>query len=98
MSSKGCLFTIGFGYMEIEVLSNYNKCESTHHKAPGAMGICLIVCLPLVIRGSAMWHSITLMSDMHTDDIVLLPVPPATLQRWCLALPFLIAMKLDGST
>ena len=60
--------------------------------------ICLIICPPLVIRGSAMWHSITLMSDMHTDDIVLLPVPPATLQRWCPALPFLIAMKLDGST
>ena len=37
-----------------------------------------------------MWHSITLMSDMHTDDIVLPPVPPATLQRWCPALSFLI--------
>ena len=52
--------------------------------------ICLIVCLTLVIRGLAMWHSITLMSDMHTDDIVLPPVPPATLQRWCPALSFLI--------
>ena len=60
--------------------------------------ICLIICLPLVIRGLAMWHSITLMSDMHTDNIVLLPVPPATLKRWCPALPFLITMKLDGST
>ena len=38
MSSKGFLFTIGFGYMEIEVLSNHNKGESMCRKTPGAMG------------------------------------------------------------
>ena len=31
MSSKGFLFIIGFGYMEIEVLSNHNKGESMRY-------------------------------------------------------------------